>query len=41
MVIEKDGAAEVLNSPIEDGIAGRERMVANHLGIEIRQLKVK
>jgi exopolysaccharide biosynthesis protein len=36
MVIEKDGKADLLNSPIEDGIAGRERKVANHLGIEIR-----
>ncbi|MBT3190004.1 MAG: SH3 domain-containing protein [Anaerolineae bacterium] len=35
MVIEKDGKADLLNSPIEGGIAGRERRVANHLGIEI------
>ena len=36
MVIEKDGKAEVLNSPIEGGIAGRQRYVANHLGIWIK-----
>jgi exopolysaccharide biosynthesis protein len=36
MVIEKDGVADILNSPIEGGIAGKERNVANHLGIEIR-----
>ena len=36
MVIEKDGKPVVLNSPIEGGLAGRERLVANHFGIEIK-----
>ncbi len=36
MVMEKDGKAEILNSPIEGGIAGRERLVANHFGIEVK-----
>jgi len=36
MVIENDGVADVLNSPIEGGISGQERRVANHFGIEIR-----
>ncbi|MBT3337200.1 MAG: SH3 domain-containing protein [Anaerolineae bacterium] len=36
MVIEKSGKAELLNSPIEGGIAGRERKVATHFGIVIK-----
>jgi GH25 family lysozyme M1 (1,4-beta-N-acetylmuramidase)/SH3-like domain-containing protein len=36
MVIEKNGEPDVVNSPIEGGIAGRERSVANHLGIEVK-----
>ena len=36
MVIEKDGEPDVVNSPIEGGIAGRERYVANHFGIEVK-----
>lgn len=36
MVIENNGVADLLNSPIEGGIPGKERRVANHLGIEIR-----
>ena len=36
MVLEKNGKAELLNSAIEGGISGKEREVANHLGIEIR-----
>ena len=31
------GNARVLNSPINDGIPGRERVVANHLGIYARR----
>ncbi len=34
MVIKQAGKAEVLNSPIEGGIAGKQRLVANHLGIK-------
>lgn len=36
MVIENNGVADLLNSPIEGGISGQERRVANHFGIEIR-----
>mgnify|MGYP002641455837 CR=1 FL=1 len=36
MVIEKSGEPDVVNSPIEGGIAGRERLVANHFGIEVK-----
>ncbi len=36
MVIEKDGKPDVVNSPIEGGIAGRERLVANHLGVSVK-----
>ena len=36
MVLDKNGKVELLNSPIEGGIAGKERRVANHLGIQIR-----
>lgn len=36
MVIEQNGKAEILSSPIEGGIAGHERLVANHFGIEIK-----
>lgn len=38
MVIEDaDGAVQVLNSPIDNYIPGRERPVANHLGIYLRK----
>ncbi len=33
IVLKKSGVADVLNSPIEGGIAGKERMIANHLGV--------
>ena len=35
LVIEKNGAPFLLNSPIENGIGGNQRKVANHLGIKI------
>ena len=31
-----DGKARILNSPIDNYIPGRERPVANHLGISVR-----
>jgi len=38
MVIEgRDGAPRVLNTLIDEGVPGRERAVANHLGIFIRR----
>ena len=38
LVIEgKDGEPRVLNSPIDNYIPGRERPVANHLGITVRR----
>jgi len=38
MVIEgRDGASRVLNTLIDEGVPGRERAVANHLGIFIRR----
>ena len=36
IVLDKNGKVDLLNSPIEDGVAGKERKVANHLGIVIR-----
>ncbi len=33
MVLDDGSGSQVLNSPIEGGIAGQERMVANHLGV--------
>ena len=36
MVLEKNGSPLILNSPIEDGVPGKERKVANHFGIQIR-----
>ena len=36
LVIEKDGEPFLLNSPIEDGIGGKERKVANHLGVTVK-----
>lgn len=36
MVMKKNGKTEILNSPIEDGIAGKERQVATHLGLEVK-----
>jgi hypothetical protein len=32
-----DGEPRVLNSPIDNYIPGRERSVANHLGITVRR----
>ena len=37
LVIEEDGRAKVLNSPIDSHIPGRERPVANHLGVYVDQ----
>jgi hypothetical protein len=38
MVIEgRDGGPRVLNTLIDEGIPGRERAVANHLGIFIKK----
>lgn len=38
MVVEgPDGTPRVLNSPIHTGIRGRQRPVANHLGVRIRR----
>jgi len=38
MVIEgRDGSPRVLNTLIDEGIPGRERAVAKHLGIFIRK----
>ena len=37
LVIEEDGRAKILNSPIDSHIPGRERPVANHLGVYINQ----
>jgi hypothetical protein len=37
MVIrDRQGRAVVLNSPIESGVPGKERAVANHLGVFFR-----
>jgi uncharacterized protein YigE (DUF2233 family) len=36
-----NGKAQVLNSPIHTSIPGRERPVANHLGVYARELKTK
>lgn len=33
-----DGSAAVLNSPIDMGVPGKERVVANHLGVYARRL---
>jgi hypothetical protein len=35
MVLRRDGAATIVNSPIHTGIPGRERPVGNHLGLRI------
>jgi len=37
LVIEEDGKAKILNSPIDSHIPGRERPVANHLGVYVDQ----
>jgi hypothetical protein len=38
LVIENErGKSEVLNSPIDSHIPGRERPVANHLGVYVEQ----
>lgn len=37
VVMAEDGRAEVLNSPIDNYIPGRERPVANHFGVYIEQ----
>lgn len=39
MVMEKNGRTAILNSPINNGIPGRERPVGNHLGIFAEPLK--
>ena len=39
LVTEQGGRASVLNSPINNGIPGRERPVGNHLGIFANELK--
>jgi hypothetical protein len=36
LVVEEDGSARILNTPIDNYIPGRERPVGNHLGIYIR-----
>lgn len=35
-VAEPDGSPRVLNSPIHTGVPGRERPVANHLGVRLQ-----
>jgi exopolysaccharide biosynthesis protein len=35
VVADKDGRARILNSPIDNLIPGRERPVADHLGIYV------
>ena len=37
LVIEEDGKPKILNSPIDSHIPGRERPVANHLGVYVDQ----
>ena len=38
MVIEgRDGAPRILNAVIDEGVPGRERAVANHLGIFVKK----
>lgn len=37
LVIEEGGKAKILNSPIDSHIPGRERPVANHLGVYVDQ----
>ena len=39
LVIEKNGRPSIMNSPINNGIPGRERPVGNHLGIFAEPLK--
>jgi len=36
LVIEENGKPKLLNSPIEEDLPGKERKVANHLGIQIK-----
>ena len=36
LAIKKNGKPFLLNSPIEDGIGGTQRKVANHLGVRIK-----
>ena len=36
LVIEKNGKPDILNSPIDSYIPGRERPVANHFGVYVR-----
>jgi hypothetical protein len=31
-----DGEARILNSPIDQNIPGKERLVANHLGLFVK-----
>jgi hypothetical protein len=35
LVLERDGAVHIVNSPIHTGVPGRERPVANHLGVRV------
>ncbi|MDX2237964.1 MAG: phosphodiester glycosidase family protein [Hyphomonadaceae bacterium] len=35
LVLQRDGAVTVVNSPIHTGVPGRERPVANHLGVRV------
>ncbi len=35
LVVQQDGAARIVNSPIHTGVPGRERPVANHLGVRV------
>jgi len=39
LVMERGGRASLLNSPINNGIPGRERPVGNHLGIFAEKIK--
>jgi hypothetical protein len=36
LVLRKDGATTIANSPIHTGIPGRERAVGNHLGVRVQ-----
>jgi exopolysaccharide biosynthesis protein len=37
MVVEENGQPIILNSPIDNYIPGRERPIANHLGIYLKR----
>jgi len=38
-ITDLDGHPKVLNSPIHTGVPGRERPVANHLGLRVRSMR--